>query len=159
MSPTRAADARRLAGVISPLRRSLLRVARTAEHLPEIPDAQIEVLRALPSGVERSSGEVADALGLGRPTISNLLRDMERAGLVTRRGDVGDRRRVLVAASDRALDLLARFDRASTAALVDALDRLHPADRNALDPALGALERLRDVIDDVAHDRTKDARS
>jgi DNA-binding MarR family transcriptional regulator len=159
MSPTGAADAGRLAGVISPLRRSLLRVARTAEHLPEIPDAQIEVLRALPSGVERASSELADALGLGRPTISNLLREMERAGLVARRGDPDDRRRVLVAASDRALDLLARFDRASTVALVDAIDRLDQADRDALDAALGALERLRDVIDDIAHDRTKEAGS
>ena len=95
----------RLGRVISPLRRSLLRVARAAEHLPEIPDAQIEVLRALPAGVERSSGELAGALGLSRPTISNLLRDMERAGLVARRPDRGDRRRVLVAASDRALPL------------------------------------------------------
>ena len=142
----------RLGRVISPLRRSLRRVARAAEHQPEIPDAQIEVLRALPEGVERSSGELAGALGLSRPTISNLLRDMERAGLVARRPDRGDRRRVLVAASDRALDLLARFDRASTAALVDAIDRLEPDDRRILADALGALERLRDAVDDVGHD-------
>lgn len=142
----------RLGAVISPLRRSLLRVARAVERLPEIADARIEVLRALPEGVERSSGELADALGLSRPTISNLLRDMERAGLVARRPDRGDRRRVLVAASGRALDLLARFDRASTAALVDALDRLEPDDRRILAEAIGALERLRDAVDDVAHD-------
>ena len=54
----------RLSGLISPLRRGLLRAARTAEHLPDIPDAQIEVLRALPTGTVRS-GEMSP---LSRPT-------------------------------------------------------------------------------------------
>ena len=52
-------DVARLSGVISPLRRGLLRAARTAEHLPEIPDAQVEVLRASPVGVVRSPAEIA----------------------------------------------------------------------------------------------------
>ena len=47
----RALDPARLAAVISPLRRDLLAGARAAEHLPDIPDAQIEVIRALPRGV------------------------------------------------------------------------------------------------------------
>ena len=141
----------RLGSLISPLRRSLLRVARSAEHLPEIPDAQIELLRALPAGRESSPGELADELGLSRPTISNLLRDMERAKLVTRRGATDDRRRVVVAASDRALDLLARFDRASAEVLADVLGRLSDDDRRALDDALPALERLRDAVEDVSH--------
>lgn len=145
--------AARLGSLISPLRRSLLRVARSSEHLPEIPDAQIEVLRALPAGTERTSGELAEELGLSRPTISNLLRDMEGAGLVTRQAATEDRRRVLVAASARALDLLARFDHASATVLADVLDRLGDADRRALDDALGALERLRDAVEHVSRER------
>lgn len=147
--------AARLGSLISPLRRSLLRVARSAEHLPEIPDAQIEVLRALPAGAERTSGELAEELGLSRPTISNLLRDMERAGLIARRGATDDRRRVLVAASDRAVDLLDRFDRASATVLADVLERLDPDDRRALDAALGAFERLRDAVEQVSRDQPK----
>jgi DNA-binding MarR family transcriptional regulator len=146
--------AARLGSLISPLRRSLLRVARSAEHLPEIPDAQIEVLRALPAGRESSPGELADELGLSRPTISNLLRDMERAKLVTRRGSTDDRRRVVVAASDRALDLLARFDRAGAEVLAEVLGRLGDDDRRALDAALPALERLRDAVEGVSRHRT-----
>ena len=149
MPPTAA----RLGSLISPLRRSLLRVARSAEHLPEIPDAQIELLRALPAGRESSPGELAEALGLSRPTISNLLRDMERAELVTRRAADDDRRRVVVAASDRALDLLARFDRASAVVLAEVLGRLGDDDRRALDAALPALERLRDAVEDASHHR------
>jgi DNA-binding MarR family transcriptional regulator len=147
--------AARLGSLISPLRRSLLRVARSAEHLPEIPDAQIEVLRALPAGRESSPGELADELGLRRPTISNLLRDMERANLVTRRSATDDRRRVVVAASDRALDLLARFDRASADVLAEVLGRLSAHDRRALDAALPALERLRDAVEDASHHRVE----
>ncbi|TYL53523.1 MarR family winged helix-turn-helix transcriptional regulator [Agromyces mariniharenae] len=147
--------AARLGSLISPLRRSLLRVARSSEHLPEIPDAQVELLRALPAGRESSPGELADELGLSRPTISNLLRDMERAKLVTRRGATDDRRRVVVAASDRALDLLARFDRASAAVLAEVLGRLSDDDRRALDAALPALERLRDAVEDVSHHRAE----
>jgi DNA-binding MarR family transcriptional regulator len=146
--------AARLGSLISPLRRSLLRVARSAEHLPEIPDAQIEVLRALPAGRESSPGELADELGLSRPTISNLLRDMERAKLVTRRGSTDDRRRVVVAASDRALDLLARFDRAGAEVLAEVLGRLGDDDRRALDAALPALERLRDAVEGVSRHRS-----
>jgi DNA-binding MarR family transcriptional regulator len=145
----------RLGSLISPLRRSLLRVARSAEHLPEIPDAQIEVLRALPAGRESSPGELADDLGLSRPTISNLLRDMERAKLVSRRSATHDRRRVVVAASDRALDLLARFDRASADVLAEVLGRLGDDDRRALDAALPALERLRDAVEDASRHRTE----
>ena len=38
-APTDRFDVGRLSGIISPLRRGLLRAARTAEHLPDIPDA------------------------------------------------------------------------------------------------------------------------
>lgn len=152
------ATAARLGSLISPLRRSLLGVARSAEHLPEIPDAQIEVLRALPVGTERTPGELAAELGLSRPTISNLLRDMEGTGLITRRGATEDRRRVLVAASARAIDLLDRFDRASATVIAEVLDRLGDEDRRALDDAVGALERLRDAVERVSRGDEKGGR-
>jgi len=143
--------AARLSSLISPLRRALLRAARSAEHLPDIPDAQIEVLRALPPGVTRSSGELAGELGLGRSTVSNLLRSMEAAGLISRWNPRDDRRRVEVEASDRAIDLLSRFDRASTAITTAALERMSDADRAAIARAVDALEHLRDVVQDVSH--------
>ena len=59
-TPEGVLDASRLASVISPLRRVLLASARAAEHLPEIPDAQVEVIRALPRGVVSSPGELAE---------------------------------------------------------------------------------------------------
>jgi DNA-binding MarR family transcriptional regulator len=141
-----ALDAARLAAVISPLRRTLLAAARDAEHLPEIPDAQIEIIRALPRDSASSPGELAGRLGLSRPTISNLLTAMEGNGLVERRPRPGDRRHVEVVVTAKALDLFDRFDRASGDLVAAAAATLPDADRAVLAAALPVLERLRDAL-------------
>lgn len=135
----------RLAAVISPLRRTLLAAARERGGLPDIPDAQIEVVRALlpaSGGAERGPAELAEALHLNRSTVSNLLGAMEADGLVQRRRAAGDGRRVVVAPSPRAVDLFGRFDQAAGEILRDALESLDPADRTAVAAAVPALERL-----------------
>jgi DNA-binding MarR family transcriptional regulator len=135
----------RLAAVISPLRRTLLAAARERGELPDIPDAQIEVVRALlPSSgsAERGPAELAEALHLNRSTVSNLLGALEADGLVERRRADGDGRRVVVVLSPRALDLFGRFDQAAGELLRDALETLDPADREAVTAAVPALEKL-----------------
>lgn len=139
-------DATRLAAVISPLRRALLAATREREGLPDIPDAQIEVIRALPRGTMSSPSGLADQLGLGRSTVSNLLASMERAGLIARRARSDDRRAVDVVASAEALGYFDRFDAASAAIVADAAASLSPEDQAALDAAIPALERLRDAL-------------
>ncbi|MEU4163995.1 MarR family transcriptional regulator [Actinoplanes sp. NPDC026670] len=141
-----ALDAARLAAVISPLRRTLLTAARAAEHLPEIPDAQIEIIRALPRDTVTTPGELAERLGLSRPTVSNLLTQMETAGLIERRPRPANRRQVEVLATARALDLFDRFDLASGDIVAAAAATLTDTDRAALAAALPALERLRDAL-------------
>lgn len=143
---TTGLDVARLSALISPLRRSLLRAAREAERLPDLPDAQVEVLRALPAGTVRSPIELAAELSLNRTTVSNLLTSMEASGLVTRQPDAADRRRVGVRASERAQALLDRFDAASAALVADALHTLGDDDAAALAAAVPALERLRDAL-------------
>jgi DNA-binding MarR family transcriptional regulator len=149
-----AVDAVRLAAVIPPLRRSLLAAARRAHRLPEIPDSQVEILRALPRGTAASPGEIAERLGLSRPAVSNLLSAMEDRGLIVRRPRGADRRQVEVAATERALGLFERFDRASAALVEGAADTLSPQDRAALAAAVPALERLRDALLDEFEDNT-----
>jgi len=139
-------DPARLAAVISPLRRVLLASARAVEHLPEIPDAQIEVIRLLPRGVVSSPGDLAERLGVSRSTVSNLLSAMESSGLVARRAAGHDRRRVEVLASARALALFERFDEASATLVAEAAASLSDVDRDALAAAIPALERLRDAL-------------
>ena len=157
-------DESRLAAVISPLRRTLLAAARERAGLPEIPDAQIEVVRALlpstgaagPTGstgstgsAERGPAELAEALHLSRSTVSNLLRAMEADGLVERRRAAGDGRRIIVVASARAIDLFHRFDQAAGDLLREALQALDPADREAVAGAVPALERLAAALRDT----------
>ena len=139
-------DAARLTAAVSPLRRALLAAAREREGLPDIPDAQIEILRALPRGTIAAPGELAATLGLGRSTVSNLLAAMERAGLVTRTPRTDDRRGVAVAASPRALSYFDRFDAASAEIVRDAATHLSADELSALAGAVPALERLRDVL-------------
>ncbi|WP_336662666.1 MarR family winged helix-turn-helix transcriptional regulator [Leucobacter sp. USHLN154] len=135
-------DSARLAGVISPLRRALLSAARAAGDLPEIPDSQIQVIRALPSGTALAPSDLAEALHLDRSTVSNLLASMQRAGLVERRPDEADGRRVLVTTSERARALFTAYDRASTRILGESLETLAGDDLTSIAAALPALERL-----------------
>ncbi|MBO0853236.1 MAG: MarR family transcriptional regulator [Nocardia sp.] len=139
-------DAARLARVISPLRRTLLTLTRNTEHLPDIPDAQIEIIRALSSRESVTSGELARRLGLNRSTVSNLLTVMEAETLIERRPHPGDRRRVEIRITARARDLFARFDSASGALVADAVTTLSRHDRDVLAAALPALERLREAL-------------
>ncbi|WP_175525318.1 MarR family transcriptional regulator [Microbacterium sp. cf046] len=141
-------DAVRLAAIISPLRRTLLTAARSAQKLPEIPDSQVEIVRSLPRGTTSGPGELAERLGLSRSAVSNLLGAMEERDLIVRRPREEDRRQVDVIATERALSLFERFDRASAALVAGAAARLSPEDQAALAAAVPALERLRDALVD-----------
>ena len=149
-------DAARLAALISPLRRALLSSVREREQLPEIPDAQIEVIRLLPRGTIVSPSALADTLGLSRSAISNLLGAMERDRLIVRRPSATDRRQVEVIASPAALDYFDRYDAAAAAFVGHAAEALSADDRAAIDAALPALERLGDALSAARHGREHD---
>lgn len=143
-------DPARLAAVISPLRRALLAATRAEAGLPELAEAQIDVLRTLPRGTLRGPAEIATQLRLSRPTVSNLLATMQAQELIERAADPSDGRRVVVRASERALDLFDRFD-AVNSSLVERVSReLSEGDRTALAAALPALERLCSVLTESA---------
>ncbi|OEI68126.1 MarR family winged helix-turn-helix transcriptional regulator [Curtobacterium sp. ER1/6] len=139
--------ARRLSDRIGPFRRTLLRTSRVAAGLPDIPDAQVEVMRALGADEAGSApSALASRLGLARSTVSNLVSSMEQAGLVERRLVGGDGRRATVHLTPLAAERLRTYDEAATTVLVDALGRLSADDRAALAAALPALERLHHEI-------------
>lgn len=140
------AVARRLGSELGPFRRRLMNASRSAADLPDLPDAQVEVLRRLeaigwatPTGLGRS-------LGLARSTVSNLVLAMERDGLVDRRLVKGDGRSTEVGLTDRARDLLGTFDRSAEGVLVGALRRLTAEERRDIARALPALEALHAAI-------------
>ncbi|MEV4051930.1 MarR family transcriptional regulator [Amycolatopsis sp. NPDC049688] len=135
-----------LGSQIAPLRRALLRRTRAHANLPDLPDAQVEVLRVLVQGGPATPGALASQLQVARSTVSNLLRAMIAAGLVER-GTGEDLRTARVTATPRAADLLARYDTASERVLDEALSELTAADRRAIERAAPALARLTAAID------------
>ncbi|MFI6930140.1 MarR family winged helix-turn-helix transcriptional regulator [Streptomyces sp. NPDC050287] len=131
-----------LGRLLGPLRRAVLRATRTTEGLPDLPEAQIELLRVLTADGPLAPREVAARLRIAPSTVSNLVKALVAAGLVERTADPDDARAVVLAPSARALDLLARYDRASASALARAVADLPPADRATLAAALPVLDGL-----------------
>jgi MarR family transcriptional regulator for hemolysin len=74
-----------------------------------------QVLRALSTGDHRTQAELAAAIGVRQPTLTHHLDALERAGLVTREREAGNRRvqRVTVTESGEALFLRLRRAAAS----------------------------------------------
>lgn len=140
--------ARRLSAEIGPFRRTLLATARRSVALPDIPDAQIEVLRRLGEDGWSSPTALGRSLGLARSTVSNLVQAMERDGLVERRLARGDGRSTEVGLTGLAEGRLADYDASAERVLVDAMDALSEDDRRALAVAMPALERLRARLDE-----------
>lgn len=131
-----------LGRLLGPLRRALLRRTREAADLPDLPEAQIQLLRVLEAEQPLGTREVADRLRLAPSTVSNLVRTMSGNGLVQRRVSERDLRSTELAATDHALQLLRRYDAASDATMREALDDLGPQDRRAVVDALPALRKL-----------------
>lgn len=61
---------------------------------------QYLVMLELFSAAPRTVGDIGNVLGMDTGTITPLLKRMEKAGLVTRRRDVADERRVLIDLTD-----------------------------------------------------------
>jgi DNA-binding MarR family transcriptional regulator len=90
-------------------------------------------------------GTLAAALGLTLPTVSGVLADLDRAGLIERHPDKADRRRTIVAISDARRPLIEQWLDGAAAPLARVLDRLAPAERAAFLKAMDMLEaELRD---------------
>lgn len=131
-----------LSRTIGPLRRAMLRAARQAAGLPDLSEAQIQVLRSLAVQSPQTSGDLAAGLQLARPTVSNMIRVMTADDLVTRVPSADDLRQVLIAPTPRALDLLRRYDDSAGAILDEILGGLDDTARAALADALPVLDEL-----------------
>jgi len=134
--------------ILGPLRRAVLRKARVAGHLPDLPEAQIEMLRVLIDAGPIASGDVAARLRVAPSTVSNLARQMAGAGLLKRIPSETDLRTVQLAASDHARQLFQQYNATSTAALQRAMDGLGSIHRQHLERALPALKLLLVQLED-----------
>ena len=143
-----------LSQLLGPLRRAVMRSARSAGDLPELPDAQIELLRALAARPGATPRAVADQLRMAPSTISNLVKTMTASGLVERHHSPDDLRVVGLTATDTALELLERYDRTSTVALAEAIASLSTPDEAVLSRALPVLRQLLTALQETPEPQT-----
>jgi len=89
-------------------------------------------------------GQLARAMDLHQSTVSNLVRTLALAQLITSRRGEADRRSVQLHATARGMKVLAKAPQPFTGVLPDALQRLDAATLKRLDRDLGLLiEELR----------------
>lgn len=93
---------------------------------------QFRVLETLTDGGPCSMGELAEAALVERPTLTKIVDRMVAAGLVFRRPDRTDRRRVTVVASDEGEALAGRLSGAARAQERRLIDGLGPRDAAVL---------------------------
>ena len=98
--------------------------------------AALEQLRGGPVTVS----ELASRLGLTLPTVSGVLADLDRAGLVERRPDPADRRRTIVQIIPGQAALIGHWLDGAAQPLARVLDKLTPAEQEAFLKAMDLLE-------------------
>ncbi len=140
---TTAADLNRLLG---PLRRAAVRATRAEAGLPDMPEAHVEILRALADHSPQSPGELAENLRLARSTVSNLIKAMVASGLIRREADASDSRSTAIHPTQEAIDNMRRYDEAGTQVLQRALATMTDGERATLGDAAPILQRLVDVL-------------
>ncbi|GGN78899.1 MarR family winged helix-turn-helix transcriptional regulator [Nocardia rhizosphaerihabitans] len=135
-------SAREFAQLLGPLRRAVLKSTRQAAGLPELSEPQIEVLRLLSSEGPVAPSRIAGALQMASSTLSNLLKAMTDGGLVERARRADDQRRVDVAISPFARELLNTYDATSLRTIENFLDELADHERAAFDATVPVLRRM-----------------
>lgn len=137
-----AEAAERLASRLHSAAIHLLRRLRSEDAATGLTAPRLSALSVLVFGGPRSIGQLAAAEQVRPPTISRLVRDLERDGLVEREGVAGDARVQRVRATAAGEEILRRGRQRRVARLSDALAALPEADRAALERALPLLEQL-----------------
>ncbi|ASU58646.1 MarR family winged helix-turn-helix transcriptional regulator [Nocardiopsis dassonvillei] len=99
------------------------------------------VLSQLVHGQELGMGELSSRLGVGPSTVSELVGDLSRVGLVVRREDPANRRRALVSLADEHRELMHAFVASRARTLLRAFDRLSPEQREGFAAGLEAWAR------------------
>jgi DNA-binding MarR family transcriptional regulator len=98
--------------------------------------AALEQIRGGPVTV----GDLASRLGLTLPTVSGVLAELDRAGLVERRPDPADRRRTIVQIIPSQAPLIGEWLDGAAKPLARVLDKLAPSEQEAFLKAMDLLE-------------------
>jgi DNA-binding MarR family transcriptional regulator len=119
----------------------LLRRARRSDPLTGATPAQLSALSVLMSG-PKTLGDLAAAEQVRAPTISRLAAEMERVGLIRRRGDPNDARVARVEMTAKGRRMLGKGRELRIADIEGRVRRLDPAQVDALERAVGIVEGM-----------------
>ena len=120
----------------------LLRRLRTQDEASGLTAPRLSALSVIVFRGPITLGALAEAEQVRPPTITRLVQELERDGLVRRRGDPADRRIQRVQATAAGKRLLQEGRARRVAALADSVRLLPPPDRRLLEQATPVLERL-----------------
>ncbi|UQS21671.1 MarR family transcriptional regulator [Amycolatopsis thermalba] len=135
-----------LAHELRPLVFRLYYLVRRLTPRHQLTLTQGSVLSELVHGGPRRMSALAELEGVRQPSMTDLVRRLERLGLVSRRPDPDDRRAVLIEATSSGARYMTALITAREEFLRERLTALDPADRDAIDAALPALRRLIDPV-------------
>jgi DNA-binding MarR family transcriptional regulator len=113
----------------------------------ELTVAQLRVLFRLRNHGPITSGQLAGGLGVTLPTVTSVIDRLVRQGLVERRDDPNDRRRVIVAVTAGGQALVERIQQGRRARLAQAIESLGADDVDHLVAGLEALAAAADYLE------------
>jgi DNA-binding MarR family transcriptional regulator len=138
--------AARLAKAVGRVSRSLRYRTRAARAALGVTDSEAELLRL----VRRQPGlrvhDAASELGIASNSVSTLVKQLTRQGLIERSSDPLDGRAACLRLTPEASAWLAQVGSAREAAITRALESLTSAERESLEAAMPALMRLAEVV-------------
>lgn len=131
--------------VANELRPVLLRLARELRreiHSLGVTGGQVSILAAIKHAPGITASAVAQGERISAPAMSNHLARLEKAGLVERTREGLDRRRVGLSLTAEGEKVLRSVRQRRTAWLAAGLDKLTAKERDAIEHAIPALEKL-----------------
>lgn len=120
----------------------LLRRLRRQDEATGLSPARLSALSVVVFAGPVTLGDLAAAEQVRPPTMTRLVKSLEREGLVVRRADPDDGRIVRLQATPKGRRVMERGRRRRIDALVSRFDRLDPAGRRVLEEAAVLMERL-----------------
>jgi DNA-binding MarR family transcriptional regulator len=125
------------------LRATLGRLVRRLRAEPGPPAPQMTVLGRIDRHGPASISDLADAERMRPQSMAQTVRDLEAAGLVSRRQDPDDRRRMFVDLTPKGLEALHAARARRSTWLAETLEQeLDPRERELLREAIALLDRI-----------------
>ena len=144
--PSSAALSEELLAHIAVIRRRSVYMARDGSPDPHLTTAQIELLRLVSRMPGLTVATAASELHLAPNTVSTLVGQLSRLGLLDRSYDDSDRRVVHLDVTEASRSRLSGWRRRRLNAVSKAMNQLEPDERGRLAEAMKALELLGEYL-------------